>query len=61
MLDKFVDSIEDKFKLSDFKITKTTFANSKTYDVIADDDNKTPTVMFDDEKNYSFQLIDLDF
>jgi hypothetical protein len=29
--------------------------------VIADDDNKTPTVMFDDEKNYSFQLIDLDF
>jgi hypothetical protein len=61
MLDKFVDSIEDKFKLNDFKITKTTFANSKTYDVIADDDNKTPTVMFDDEKNYSFQLIDLDF
>ena len=61
MLDKFVDSIEDKFKLSDFKITKTTFANSKTYDVISDDDNKTPTVMFDDEKNYSFQLIDLDF
>jgi len=60
MLDKFVDSIEDKFKLSDFKITKTTFANSKTYDVTADDD-KTPTVMFDDEKNYNFQLIDLDF
>ena len=61
MLDKFVDSIEDKFKLSDFKITKTTFANSKTYDVTADDD-KTPTVMFDYEKNYNiFQLIDLDF
>lgn len=61
MLDEFINSIEDKFKLNDFKITKTTFEKSKTYDVIADDDNKTPTVMFDDEKNYSFQLIDLDF
>lgn len=62
MLDEFINSITNKFKLTEFKITKTTFSGSKTYDVTADDNFKTPTVMFDDEKNYhSFQLVDLDF
>lgn len=53
MLDEHMSQALRKFKVEDYKITKTTFAGSKIYDV-------TPefSVMFDDEKSSNYFGID---
>jgi hypothetical protein len=49
MLDEHMTQAIKKFKVEDYKITKTTYGGSKIYDV-------TPefTVMFDDENNKNY-------
>jgi hypothetical protein len=49
MLDEHMKQAIGKFKVEDYKITKTTYSGSKIYDV-------TPefTVMFDDEKSLNY-------
>jgi hypothetical protein len=49
MLDEHMEQAIKKFKVEDYKITKTTYGGSKIYDV-------TPefTVMFDDENNKNY-------
>jgi hypothetical protein len=53
MLDKHMEQVIKKFKVENYKITKTTYGGSKIYDV-------TPefTVMFDDEKSLNYFGID---
>jgi hypothetical protein len=53
MLDEHMKQAIKKFKVEDYKITKTTYGGSKIYDV-------TPefNVMFDDEKSSNYFGLD---